>query len=82
MQIPIGHPDLLAVNQASDNVSLADWFAARNACKAPQTFATGQGPSTVASGDFNHRWQLPDAAVINFYENTVSTYFGDGKGAV
>jgi hypothetical protein len=45
----------------------------------PTDFATGEGPSALAVGDFNADGQL-DLAVINSSDNTVSILLGNGDG--
>jgi type II secretory pathway component GspD/PulD (secretin) len=43
------------------------------------TFATGTGPQAIASADFNNDG-IPDLAVVNETDNTVSVYLGNGNG--
>jgi hypothetical protein len=47
--------------------------------QAQTTYATGNGPSSVAVGDFNGDGIL-DLAVANFFDNTVSVLLGKGDG--
>jgi hypothetical protein len=46
---------------------------------APAAFATGSGPSAVASADFNGDG-IPDLVVVNGNDDTISILLGDGAG--
>jgi hypothetical protein len=48
--------------------------------QSPESFATGNGPYAVATGDFNGDGK-PDLAVANYADNTVSVLLGSGTGS-
>src|SRR6516162_7159810 len=45
----------------------------------PVTYAVGSSPMSVAVGDFNGD-RIPDLAVTNYGDNTVSVLLGQGDG--
>jgi len=47
--------------------------------RPPQSFATGTNPARIIVGDFNNDG-IPDLAVTNFGDNTVSILLGNGDG--
>ena len=54
-------------------------YAAGSGFSAPANYTTGTGPNSVTEADFNDDG-IPDLAVANFADNTVTVYFGTGSG--
>jgi hypothetical protein len=75
-----GYPDIAVVNQTGNTVSvflnLADGAGTFN---APTAYATGDGPTSISTGDFNVDG-LPDLAVANMTDNTVAVLLNGGSG--
>jgi len=87
-----GAVDLAVANFNSNNVTVLenrnDGTGTFNAAGAAQTFATGNGPRFLATGDFNRDGQI-DLATANELSNTTTvlqnqsrrTYFAVGTGS-
>jgi hypothetical protein len=71
-----GQADYMYCDAASD--TLAVMFGADFATSA--SYATGQGPRALATGDFDGDTR-PDVAVANTTASSVSVYLNDGGGA-
>ncbi len=72
-------PDLVVVNQSSNNVSVL-LGAAGGGFTAPANFAVGTTPLSVAVGEFNGDSD-PDLAVANEATNDVSILLGSAGGS-
>jgi hypothetical protein len=75
-----GKLDLAVVNDASPGgVSILLGNKGDGTFLAPVSYATGNSPVALAVGDFN-RDGIPDLAVANHTDNTVSILLGNGNG--
>jgi hypothetical protein len=72
--------DLAVVNAAGGNVTVLLGNGSGGFAPAPGSpFATGNGPFSLAVGDFNNDGN-PDLAVANSADNTVTILLGNGSG--
>ncbi|MFN7949977.1 MAG: FG-GAP-like repeat-containing protein [Blastocatellia bacterium] len=71
-------PDVVVVNESSNNISVLPGDGAGN-LGAAVNYPVGTRPTAVAVGDFNGD-NNPDLAVTNFISNTVSVLPGNGAG--
>ena len=72
--------DLVTANTQDDNVTLLLGDGKGGFSPASRSpFSVGKAPLFVAVGDFDGNG-VPDLAVVNFSDNTVSVLVGDGKG--
>jgi VCBS repeat-containing protein len=79
-------PDLAVANYDSDSVSVLLGDGAGGFTAAPNSpIAVGDGPKSVAIGQFNPAWQggdtHADLAVANSMSDDVSVLYGDGSGS-
>src|SRR4029077_8923304 len=73
-----GHPDMVAVNNGSDDVSIL--LGRGNGAFTPEVrFAVGDSPDTAVVGDFNNDGHQ-DLAVTNYGALNVSVLLGRGDG--
>ncbi len=78
-----GRPDLAVADESNTIVAVllnTTTFTASGGFGAATDFGVGQGPTSVAIGDFN-RDGIPDLAVTNYPDATVSILLGTGTGS-
>ena len=77
-------PDLVIANRDSDTVTVLlnngnGGFPSGNTFSVETGIGARKGPSSVAVGDFNGDG-IPDLAIANEYDNTITVLKGDGTG--
>jgi hypothetical protein len=74
-----GWPDIVVTNAGSANITVL--LNNQNGTFTAKNYAVGNGPSSVAAGEFNNsNGGYPDLAVTNMTDGTVSVLLNQGNG--